>query len=292
MEANAALHVHETRLSAAKFAYEYSQAHCQQHPNAQTCAWYHGSWQFLRLLDLVSTPASHFSHFDSQLKEIAADFTFKNILISGSADSALVQAVYQALAHRKTDIRLTAVDICATPLKVCEHYADTVGINIETLRQDVLEGLPSGSFDAIFTHSFMGYFNDADRQRLLSQWAQSLRKGGRLVTVQRIRENYPSDIVRFNSAEVDAFVARAADLMQQPGNEDLTEFDIVAMARTFAENFQNFPVRSARQLQDMFEASGFKLTKFRQQETKGINGVTGPSVPNAAGFFLIVAERL
>lgn len=292
MAVHAALDINAERLNAARFSYSYAHEHCQQYPDNKSCAWYHGSWQFLRLLELVSTPAVHASHFDTQLKKIADDSSYKNILISGSADSALVQTIHEALAHRQAELKLSVVDICATPLKVCEQYAKKNNLEINILKQNVLEGLQSNAFDAIFTHSFMGYFDDANRELLLRQWANALRTGGRLITVQRIRENHTKDIVRFDADEVEAFVARATELVQQPDASMLAQFDIVAMAKNFAGSFQNFPVRSAEKLRAMFETAGFKLTVFERQATQGTAGVTGPSVPNATGFYLIAAERL
>lgn len=292
MAANAAPHIDTGLLDAAKFAHSYAHLHCRQYPDDQSCAWYHGSWQLLRLLDLVSTPAAHGNHYAARLKQIAHDSRFGNILVSGSADSAMVKTIHEALSHRQSEIHITVADICATPLKVCERYAEQAGIRISSLQQDILEGLPKEKFDAIFTHSFMGYFNDNDRPRLLRQWASALRKGGRLITVQRVRDNYPMDIVRFDDKEIANFVARTEALMQLPGTSELAKYDIVEMARIFAKNFRNYPVRSTDQLRGMIETAGFKLNLFEQQATIGTEGVTGPSVPNAAGFYLIEAERV
>jgi SAM-dependent methyltransferase len=292
MTMNAIVDIDMDRLDSAIFAHQYAQSHCQPYAPGQTCAWYHGSWQFLRLLDLVSTPAAHASHFARQLEKMSGDSGFQNILVSGSADSSMVQTIHETLANPNAKIKISVVDICGTPLKICEHYADDVGISIKTMRQDILEGLPQEQFDAIFTHSFMGYFDEENRQRLLLQWAGALRKGGRLITVQRVRENHAGDMVRFEHHEIEAFVARAEKLMQEPGNDDLEKHDVVGMAKAFAENFSNYPVRSAEQLRAMFEIAGFKLHLFEQQATRGTEGVTGPSVPNAAGFYLIVAERI
>jgi len=286
------LHIDKQGFKAAKFAYSQANLNCRQSTDNHSCAWYHGAWQFLRLLDLVSTPVAHASHFDAQLEIIKNDSAINDILISGSADVGMVKTIHEALAARQVEINITVADICSTPLKVCEHYAADAGIQIKTLQRDVLDGLPAQTFDAIFTHSFMGYFDDTNRQHLLQQWANALRKGGLLITVQRVRENYPDDIVRFEAQEIDNFVARASLLMQLPGADLLASFDIVAMARQFAENFRNFPVRSADQLRSMIETAGFKLTLFEQQATIGTEGVTGPSVPNAAGFYLIAAERV
>lgn len=282
----------ENRLHAAKFAHELAQTHCLQGQNSRSCAWYHGSWQFLRMLDLVSTPAAHAAHYESQLAAISKDPDFRNILISGSADFSMVKTINDSLSHRGKEIRMTVADICATPLKVCEHYAEEAGIKITSLKQDILEGVPSAAFDAIFTHSFMGYFDDSTRPALIRQWARALRKGGRLVTVQRVRDNYPEDTVRFDAAEIESFVARADSMMQEHRGTALADFDIVTMARTFAHNFRNFPVRSASQLRAMLEDEGFELTLFEQKNTVGTEGVTGPSVPNSTGFYLIVAERI
>lgn len=291
MPAIAEICTDDMRIDAAKFAHAYAQEHCHAYAENQTCAWYHGSWQFLRLLDLVSTPVAHASHYDLQLNEISLDPGFKNILVSGSADSGLVKTIHEAFRHRNAEINLSVIDICPTPLKICEEYAASAGIRITTLEQDILDGLPADSFDAIFTHSFMGYFDDDNRQLLLRQWSKSLRKGGRLVTVQRVREDYVGEFVGFSEHEIENFVARATELLREASNAELARFDITTMARRFAENFRNYPVRSAVQLGNMLENAGFKLNLFEQQTTLGTAGVTGPSVPNSAGFYLIVAER-
>ena len=291
MTAIAEICADKARIDAAKFAHAYAREHCHTYAENQTCAWYHGSWQFLRLLDLVSTPVAHAFHYDRQLDEISQDSRFKNILVSGSADAGLVKTIREAYLHRNAEINLSVVDICPTPLKICREYAASAGIPITTLEQDILNGLPADSFDAIFTHSFMGYFDDDNRQLLIRQWSNSLRKGGRLITVQRIRENYAGDFVRFSDHEIENFVARTTELLRDTSTADLEPFDIVSMARQFAENFRNYPVRSADQLRSMLENAGFKLNLFEQQTTLGTAGVTGPSVPNSAGFYLIVAER-
>jgi len=282
----------ENRLHAAKFAHGLAQTHCLHDQELQSCAWYHGSWQFLRLLDLVSTPAAHAAHYQSQLEAISQDPGFKNILISGSADFSMVKTIHESLSHRGKAIRMTVADICSTPLKVCEHYAAEAGIRITPLQQDILEGLPPASFDAIFTHSFMGYFDDSTRPALIRQWARALRKGGRLVTVQRVRDNYPDDIVRFSAGEIENFVARADSMMPEHRDSALVDFDIFSMAKRYSLIFRQFPPSSASQLRAMLEDEGFELTLFEQKNTVGTEGVTGPSVPNAAGFYLIAAERI
>jgi len=292
MGANALLKIDTESLQAAKFAHAYAQTHCHQNSDSKSCAWYHGSWQFLRLLDLVSTPDVHAAHFNTQLERIAGDPTFKNILVCGSADSGLVKTIHEALRHRQSEIKLTVVDICETPLKDCQLYSDKNGFQITTSKQDVLEGFSESAFDAIFTHSFMGYFDDATRQRLLHIWARSLRTGGRLITVQRIRENYANEVVQFKDHEIDAFIDRAENVAHLADSIDLSEFNIVEMAKKFAESFRNFPVRSAEQLKTMIETAGFTLERFERQTTQGTEGVTGPSVPNATGFYMIAAERI
>lgn len=279
-------------LESALLAHGWAPGLCQHDHAGGSCAWYHGAWQFLRMLGLMSTSGVHAAHYAAELARTRRDPSFRKVLVTGSADYSMLKLIADARDPSDPPLTHVVLDRCATPLRICEWYAQRHGLRVETLHQDVLDPLPEGAFDSVYTHAFMGNFDDSDRRRLVEQWARALRPGGRVVTVQRVRDDYPGDIVRFSAAEAEAFVARVAELAPSLLPPEAAELDVVAMARGHARNFWALPVRSADGLRALFEDAGFRLDRFERSAPSGPAGVTGPSVPNTNGHYLITAERL
>lgn len=278
-------------LRSALLAHGWAPDLCEHGGERGGCAWYHGAWQLLRMLGIMSTSGVNAAHYSNELARMAGDASFRRVLITGSADYAMLKQIADARGASDPPLTYVVLDRCATPLRICEWYAEQHGLTIETLHQDVLDPLPRGTFDAVFTHAFMGYFDDLGRERLVRQWASALRPGGRVITVQRVRPDFPGDVVRFSDAEASAFLERVAELAPVMLPSEAAHLDVVGMAREHARNFWALPVRSAERLRRLFEDAGFRLDRFDRSAPGGPVGVTGPSVPNTDGFYLITAER-
>ncbi|MEN3974550.1 class I SAM-dependent methyltransferase [Emcibacter sp. SYSU 3D8] len=279
-------------LESALLAHGWAPGLCQHDARTESCAWYHGAWQTLRMLGLMSTSGVNAAHYAAELARSRHDPSFRRVLVTGSADYAMLKLIADSRDPSDAPLTYVVLDRCATPLRICEWYAQRHGLHLETLHQDVLDPLPEAAFDAVYTHAFMGNFDADDRQRLVRQWARVLRPGGRVVTVQRVRDDYPGDIVSFSDAEAEAFVARVAELAPALLPPAAAGLDVVAMAREHARRFRALPVRSADRLRGLFEDARFRLDRFERSAPDGPAGVTGPSVPNTAGHYLITAERL
>lgn len=279
-------------LRSALLAHDWAAGLCEQGGEGGCCDWYHGAWQLLRLLGIMSTSGVNAAHYEAELARISGDGSFRRVLITGSADYSMLKLVADARTADDPPLTYVVLDRCATPLRICDWYARQHGLAIETLHQDVLAPLPEGAFDAVFTHAFMGNFDDPGRAALVRQWAKVLRPGGRVVTVQRVRPGFPGDVVRFSDSEAAAFVERVAELVPVMLPPEAARLDVVGMARVHARNFQALPVRSAEGLRALFEDAGFRLDRFERSAPGGPAGVTGPSVPNTDGHYLITAERL
>jgi SAM-dependent methyltransferase len=277
---------------AALLAHRIAPEQCKADGEGGSCAWYHGAWPFLRRLGLMATSGVNAAHYTAELDRVRGDMTFRRVLITGSADHAMLELIAGTRRPDDAPLTYTVLDRCGTPLRLCEWFGDRHGLKVETMRQDVLGPLPAAAFDAVYTHAFMGNFDDAGRARLVRQWAHVLRPGGRVVTVQRVRPDCPEDVVRFSAAEQAAFVARVAELAPVMLPPEVAGFDVAGMAREYARRFFAVPVRSAEALQKLFERSGFRLDRFERCAPAGPPGITGPSVPNTDGYYLITAERL
>lgn len=267
------------------------------HVDAKTganCSWYHGPWQFFRLLGVVSTATVHEEMMSQALRALARDGNHARVLVSGTTDYAMLALAHDAYAQENAEFSPTAVDLCPTPLRLCQWYADEQQFALETHAGNILEYQTGQPFDVICTHAFMGYFDGPARAALLRRWHALLRPGGKLVTVQRLRPGYPDTLARFTPTQADAFRAKVlAEANQHRDLIGITPAALAEMAGLFAAHFVSYPIRSREEIDSLFTTAGFRLqqrdicqTGERQTETEA-----GPSVTGHAEFAHIVAVR-
>ncbi len=277
-------------LAAARYARSLADSTCLIDDSGRSCAWYHGAWPFFRLVEIVSTPKKHAAHFESELRGLKQQEQCRRVLISGSADDGMLSLGADASAGWLPAVEFTVIDRCATPLRLCERFAQQRRLKLTTIQRNILDPAPAAAYDAILTHGFLGYFTAAELPVLLLRWRSLLRPGGRLVMVQRIREHYAGDRVRFTTAEAAAFIASVKRL-SAPHTAELAADDVPALARRYVANMDAWPVRSAQGLRRAIEANGFRLLRFERSDAQRADAITGPAVPNSAGYHMITAER-
>jgi len=268
---------------------EFSRRHCNKQLD---CSWYHGSWHLLKALGVVSTSAIHEHSLEKLIQLAVADMSAVRILVTGSSDETLVRIAQQSCQALGIDARLTAVDICATPLAFMQAFADEHRIELETCRSDILEFEPVNRFDIILTHAFMGYFDDVQRPALVNRWRQLLTDRGRIITIQRVRPADSPALVRFTPEQSARFVATAIEAAQASGQYQPSEIDAIqAAASDFAKNFVNHAITSRTALESLFIDADldFQVLEYHHLEQKG--ELSGPSVPSNAEFAHIVAKK-
>jgi SAM-dependent methyltransferase len=244
------------------------------------------------LFDFVTTPRNHAAFYRAALVEpIRAGA--RRLLVSGTADYALPACllwIYQ-LAGAKPDI--TVLDICPTPLRLCEWYADRHGAVVVTAAVNILDYDTPAPFDVVATHSFLGRFSPSERQALVSRWHRLLRPGGRVVLVNRIRPDAP-EIVRFTPEQVERFVGRvrqAAEGRDRPA--DISADALVAMAQDYAAGHRMIPVRSTDEIVRLIEEGGFRIDHLTvgPVASRKTQGPSGPTMSGGAQYAQIVAVR-
>jgi SAM-dependent methyltransferase len=278
-------------LAAARYARSLAGSTCLVDASGRSCAWYHGAWPFFRLVEIVSTPKKHAAHFESELRCAKQQGECRRVLISGSADDGMLRMIADSSAGWLPAMEFTVIDRCATPLRLCERFAERRRLRLTTIQRNILDAAPAAMFDAILTHGFLGYFTAAELPVLLLRWRSLLRPGGRLVMVQRIREQYAGDRVRFTPAEAAAFIA-SVERLSAPYTAELGADDLPTLARRYVANMDAWSVRSAQGLRRTIEANGFRLLRFERSEAQRASAITGPAVPNSAGYHMITAERV
>lgn len=265
---------------------------CHDDPQRGSCAWYHGFWQYLRLLDFNTTPRDHAEFYRGALTEpIAAGD--RRVLISGTADYALPACMLWIFGSAGATPDLTVLDICATSPRLCEWYAERVGATIVPVVQDILAYDPAKPYDVVTTHSFLGRFSPEERRILFARWHRLLRPGGRVVTVNRVRPG-AGERVSFTVEQVDRFITRvreAAAGLKHP--LDVSVDELVAMARRYAGGMRSYPLHSVDDLMGLFEGAGFRIEQLAVGPVgpRAAQAPTGPTMSGGADYARIVAVR-
>jgi ubiquinone/menaquinone biosynthesis C-methylase UbiE len=241
------------------------------HLNREDCAWYHRVWQYLRLLDLVSTPTWHSSFYLSALSEGTRNGQIREVLISGAADYSTLAYILHIHERIGVKCNVTFLDLCETPLMIARWYAATKGAVIKTVKEDILKFESPRPFDYIVTDAFLTRFSPRDRKKVLLKWKALLRRGGRVVTTVRLNSSAnPNEPKKATPSEIDNFVYRTTRLAELWRDFVLLEpEEIGRLAYNYAEQMESYPIWGRQELEAMFEEAGFQLVRYQEAMTKG-----------------------
>jgi hypothetical protein len=155
-------------------------------PPSISCDWYHGTWQYLRLLNMVAVPA-WYEFYNEALSNVLRRRPQAQILISAAADYGMLAQLHEAIEIAQAAPRIVVYDICHTPLRSCQWYADRHGLEIECHAADLLAcDIPEAPFDLIVTDEFLTVINSPSKPRIVSRWRELLKPGGTLVTTAMV----------------------------------------------------------------------------------------------------------
>jgi len=121
------------------------------------------------------------------LKQLADTLSFVKIGIVGSTDTGLLANLLM-IAHEiggkdlVDRLDITLIDRCATPLIICQAYAERCGVPLKTLRSDFLRCAPDGQFDLIIMHGVVPFFPAHKRLDYLRHVATWLSDEGMLIS--------------------------------------------------------------------------------------------------------------
>lgn len=238
--------------------------------STEDCSWYHGVWQYLRILDLVSTPTWHPDFYIPQLKLFAQKCDNSKILISGTADYSTLAHVLWAFDKAQKRCDVTVLDLCQTPLILCQWYARRVKHRINTVKADILTFRSEDLYDAIVTDAFLTRFPKQKRSKVIECWSRLLKPGGRVVTTVRIEDSSATGKVVAHPEQVDLFRSRALKTARRWQDFlPLSPQEIAIKAQRYAERMVSNPISSADELKDEFIRHGFSLSHLKVTEVKG-----------------------
>jgi SAM-dependent methyltransferase len=288
----------EPLLESAPIAYRLAQAHCRVlAATGADCAWYHGFWQYLRLMDLAKTSGGQAAFLVDHLQTLARAGQSPRVLVSGSADYAMPAHAMAAYRSQSATLRLAVVDRCETPLALTRWYAERHGVTLATSCADILDHDTTEPLDVVFTNSFFGSFAPASRPRLVAAWRRLLRPGGTLLFTNRLRPGTGPEVLGFTPEQARAFAATAREeAKRQHDVLGLDPMDAERRARVYAENYRSHPVRSADELADLLKHGGFDVELLEvvthQGRSPDAGLVSGPSTKERADYARVRAVRL
>ncbi|WKZ44279.1 MAG: methyltransferase domain-containing protein [Anaerolineales bacterium] len=150
--------------------------------NKASCEWYHASWQYLRILGLVSTPDWHDEFYKKSFTN-AFNSGARDVLISGMADYSILDHLIRAIPSAMVNnVVISVLDICWTPIEICRWFDNwyeekkKVHLNLRYNQRDALNtDYNDETFDLITTDAFLTRFDEEERERLVTEWHRILK---------------------------------------------------------------------------------------------------------------------
>lgn len=155
-------------------------------PEEFCCDWYHGTWQYMRLLNMVAVPR-WYPFYTAALSDVLRRRPDARVMISACADYGMLHALHDAIKEAQADPTIIIYDICKTPLKSSQWYADRHNLTIECFCENIITAhIEKDSFDLITTDEFFTVLQDPYKPLIVEKWMKILKPGGSVVTTAMI----------------------------------------------------------------------------------------------------------
>jgi ubiquinone/menaquinone biosynthesis C-methylase UbiE len=255
---------------------EISNLYCEgSYLATNDCNWYHGAWQYLRLIGLVSTPKWHENFYQNSLDTSLHKCEKAVVLISGTADYGILEQLYNTRCiNNISDV--TVMDICESPLKICRWYHEKFGpsdVNFNAVKRDIMNNMTAeNSQDIIITDAFLSRFSRDKRVTIVNQWFRILKPGGHVITTLRVEETLSGKITSSKN-DVQKFIKRSESHIRRVGTIfSYLNDKIISKAKNYAENITSSPVNNTEEIQELF--SSFENSIATSTITGEINNET------------------
>ncbi len=256
---------HQLLLKTVHEAEKLSKQYCRKSYLAEgQCKWYHLSWQYLRLLGLVSSPFWHSDFYASairaQLGKVQNDSKIK-ILISGLADYAMLQHVHKTLSeYTNLNVEIVVLDFCPTPLELSRLYSrELMGSSIDNITVNFVikdardTYFKDNIFDIIATDAFLTRFPDYQCEKIVAEWHRILKPGGIVTTSIKIDPTVKNLPQRASSQAVEYYINKARQKLAE--NSILLrplEGAILEKAELYSRKIISYPFGNIDQIKELF----------------------------------------
>jgi SAM-dependent methyltransferase len=161
----------------ARLQFGIAQARCD------SCRDYHALWPYRRLSGIANGFEADAELLAEHLRRVLPERG--RLLIAGAADAGLLALALSATEALAPNV--SVADRCATPLAVCSAFAESRGVAVATLQEDLPSFDHTSDYDVIFAHSILQFMDEAHRVPFLRRLRNALTERGRLVFAERLR---------------------------------------------------------------------------------------------------------
>lgn len=180
-------------------------------PDEFSCDWYHGTWQHMRLLNMVAVPRWYYFYHEA-LADVLRRKPNANVMISACADYGMLHALDVAIKEVQANPTILIYDICKTPLKSCEWYAERHNLTVNCSCDNIiLADIEESSFDLVTTDEFLSVLKAPYKPLIIEKWKKILKPDGTLVTTAMIGNPTTQELRS-------GYKARALKLFEQYGS--------------------------------------------------------------------------
>ena len=243
-------------------AVQLSSQRCQGgYPRRDDCAWYHGAWPMLRALGMVSNPYWHHAFFFQVASRYSQ--TTDRIAVVGTADFSMPLLISSA-----SKAMVTVMDVCETPVALCQEVSDFLSLGWVCKQRDILGGSAEvGLYDLVLNDAFLTRFPDPEKVIVLKKIKELLKSGGRYATTIRISR--ASVQINGNASYMSPedrrewFVERAMARWHEVGGIDGISYEQAnALASKFMREMASFRFRSHEHIIEIADAAGFAVDEL------------------------------
>ena len=269
-----------------------SKNHCKGgYLSLDNCDWYHQSWQYLRLVNLVSTPTWHERFYQKALRNILPSLDNARILISGTADYGMLHQIHKTNLHDRI-LEVMVLDACETPLEICKYYhnyhkkicKNDTNFELSVMKADIKDnGLANDRYDILITDAFLTRFSHDERNSIISEWERLLKPNGHIITtIRNEKVDSIGNKVENKKKDVDRYVHKVKKVLDNSGPilKQLSK-NIVDSAELYAKKIVSYPVSDKDKIQTYFK--NFKVDVE-------LNRVDGEVNENTT-YFQVVAQK-
>ncbi|MFN4140931.1 methyltransferase domain-containing protein [Aestuariivirga sp.] len=250
------------------------------------CRDYHATWSYVRAAGLRKGAPADIPHLRECLEGLSGSVS---VLIAGSADTGQVVAVANALPDRRG--RITLVDVCQTPLALCESFAADHALPLTVGRVDIEQAAGYGPFDVVLFHNFLSFLDDSKRHAALASLRLALSPQGRLVIFQRLAAAEATGGGAIDGTEAARRVTEALRLRGIPLPEEEERFAkrLAAAAGSAARARRLSAFTSVTQIEDNLLRAGYREIRVRALAEPASEGVADAPWRRPSPRFLVLA---
>mgnify|MGYP000149644490 CR=1 FL=1 len=223
-----------------------------------SCDWYHSTWQFLRLINMVAVP-DWYPFYVGAIKQVLVHNPNSKIFISACADYGMLAKLHEAIEEYNNEHetncnpQITIADICITPLQNAKWYAANAYLKIDSFVCDniITGNFPEGEYDLIITDEFLSVIKDELKQEVVDKWKKLLSSGGCVITTAMQGEPTNSEKRAFFAQKARARIKANPQLFPFSFDKDAFE-NIMKKTDRFAELHTRHMIKNKEQLVDLF----------------------------------------